>query len=117
MKHGLVSEQQGRIDEARGYATRPPAGDHREALVHIRAAIIRHREFGNRYGEMSAWAEDHFGCRSVIITAAGDETPGHGSRNRTRTYNLPVNSRLLCQLSYAGLRLAPALPGAGEQST
>lgn len=25
------------------------------------------------------------------------------SRNRTRTYNLPVNSRLLCQLSYAGL--------------
>ena len=24
------------------------------------------------------------------------------SRNRTRTYNLPVNSRLLCQLSYAG---------------
>jgi hypothetical protein len=29
------------------------------------------------------------------------------SRNRTRTYNLPVNSRLLCQLSYAGLRLAP----------
>jgi hypothetical protein len=25
-----------------------------------------------------------------------------GSRDRTRTYNLPVNSRLLCQLSYAG---------------
>ncbi|CAJ63899.1 hypothetical protein FRAAL5266 [Frankia alni ACN14a] len=24
------------------------------------------------------------------------------SRDRTRTYNLPVNSRLLCQLSYAG---------------
>jgi hypothetical protein len=25
-----------------------------------------------------------------------------GSRGRTRTYNLPVNSRTLCQLSYAG---------------
>jgi hypothetical protein len=25
-----------------------------------------------------------------------------GSRDRTRTYNLPVNSRLLCQLSYTG---------------
>ena len=25
-----------------------------------------------------------------------------GSRDKTRTYNLPVNSRLLCQLSYAG---------------
>src|SRR5579872_5115697 len=29
--------------------------------------------------------------------------PGkHGSRDRTRTYNLPVNSRTLCRLSYAG---------------
>ncbi len=26
-----------------------------------------------------------------------------GSRDRTRTYNLPVNSRTLCRLSYAGL--------------
>src|SRR6185437_6764628 len=25
-----------------------------------------------------------------------------GSRDRTRTYNLPVNSRTLCRLSYAG---------------
>ena len=42
-----------------------------------------------------------------------ETSPAHGvppwiedvpsrSRNRTRTYNLPVNSRLLCQLSYAG---------------
>ena len=29
----------------------------------------------------------------------GQET---GSRDRTRTYNLPVNSRTLCRLSYAG---------------
>ena len=35
------------------------------------------------------------------------------SRNRTRTYNLPVNSRLLCQLSYAGSMLV-ARPSAGE---
>ena len=28
----------------------------------------------------------------------------HGSRDRTRTYNLPVNSRTLCRLSYAGPR-------------
>jgi hypothetical protein len=28
-----------------------------------------------------------------------------GSREWTRTTNLPVNSRLLCQLSYAGLRM------------
>ena len=27
-----------------------------------------------------------------------------GSRDRTRTYNLPVNSRTLCRLSYAGSR-------------
>ena len=31
-----------------------------------------------------------------------------GSRDRTRTYNLPVNSRTLCQLSYAGLAGAGA---------
>ena len=46
---------------------------------------------------------------------------GHipGSRDRTRTYNLPVNSRTLCRLSYAGSRgtggaepaSATALPG------
>ena len=42
-----------------------------------------------------------------------------GSRDRTRTYNLPVNSRTLCRLSYAGSRgtggaepaSATALPG------
>src|SRR5215469_7672534 len=32
------------------------------------------------------------------------------SRDRTRTYNLPVNSRTLCRLSYAGLCCA-ARPG------
>ena len=33
---------------------------------------------------------------------------GKGSRSWTRTNNLPVNSRLLCQLSYAGpLRSEP----------
>jgi hypothetical protein len=36
----------------------------------------------------------------------GTETPGQRhkmcSRDRTRTYNLPVNSRTLCRLSYAG---------------
>src|SRR4051794_32392869 len=30
------------------------------------------------------------------------EEARQSSRDRTRTYNLPVNSRLLCQLSYAG---------------
>ena len=35
-----------------------------------------------------------------------------GSCDRTRTYNLPVNSRLLCQLSYAGpSRAAGRKPG------
>ena len=37
------------------------------------------------------------------------------SCNRTRTYNLPVNSRLLCQLGYAGL-LWPSVLGAGRGS-
>src|ERR1022692_510844 len=32
------------------------------------------------------------------------------SRDRTRTYNLPVNSRTLCRLSYAGLP-RPITPG------
>ena len=27
---------------------------------------------------------------------------GGGSLNRTRTYNISVNSRMLCQLSYQG---------------
>src|SRR5260221_14774053 len=35
----------------------------------------------------------------VIMALTCDDT---GSRDRTRTYNLPVNSRTLCQLSYAG---------------
>ena len=30
-----------------------------------------------------------------------------GSRDRTRTYNLPVNSRTLCRLSYAGPHRSP----------
>src|SRR5271165_4613545 len=33
-----------------------------------------------------------------------------GSRDRTRTYNLPVNSRTLCRLSYAGLPGAEPRP-------
>jgi hypothetical protein len=40
--------------------------------------------------------------------------PGLGSRDRTRTYNLPVNSRTLCQLSYAGSRRAAGGAGAGR---
>ena len=36
------------------------------------------------------------------VVCHGSETFLMRSRNRTRTYNLPVNSRLLCQLSYAG---------------
>ena len=35
-----------------------------------------------------------------------------GSRAKTRTWNLPVNSRLLCQLSYAGLATGEAVGGA-----
>src|SRR5215469_18709602 len=33
----------------------------------------------------------------------GPDLGKFGSRDRTRTYNLPVNSRTLCRLSYAGL--------------
>ena len=41
---------------------------------------------------------------------------GTSSRDRTRTYNLPVNSRTLCRLSYAGPPGAdPARPGSGDQ--
>src|SRR5260221_10153206 len=48
----------------------------------------------------------------VIMALTCDDT---GSRDRTRTYNLPVNSRTLCQLSYAGSRgrggAEPVTPG------
>jgi hypothetical protein len=37
------------------------------------------------------------------VSGAGPTETFLRSCNRTRTYNLPVNSRLLCQLSYAGL--------------
>ena len=40
----------------------------------------------------------------------GAEPKVESSPNRTRTYNLPVNSRTLCRLSYAGL------PGANARS-
>ena len=42
---------------------------------------------------------------------AGGLTPTNpgSSRDRTRTYNLPVNSRTLCRLSYAGPRAATTL--------
>ena len=36
------------------------------------------------------------------VSGAGPTETFSRSCNRTRTYNLPVNSRLLCQLSYAG---------------
>jgi hypothetical protein len=38
------------------------------------------------------------------LPQAGELTPANrlSSRDRTRTYNLPVNSRTLCRLSYAG---------------
>src|SRR5690242_898737 len=36
-------------------------------------------------------------CSCVTVKALVKSSP-----NRTRTYNLPVNSRLLCQLSYRG---------------
>jgi hypothetical protein len=42
------------------------------------------------------------------------QTPAHGSRGVTRTHNLPVNSRTLCRLSYAGslaITLAGTAPG------
>src|SRR6202012_2332916 len=38
-------------------------------------------------------------CADALPLVRGHET---GSRDRTRTYNLPVNSRTLCRLSYAG---------------
>lgn len=50
---------------------------------------------------------------------------GGGSLSWTRTNNLPINSRLLCQLSYEGLqvqtlhdltRLANPVPGDGEHA-
>jgi hypothetical protein len=45
--------------------------------------------------------------RPIPWTVPYEQNPqvrGHitGSRAKTRTWNLPVNSRLLCQLSYAG---------------
>lgn len=52
--------------------------------------------------------------RPASLTARNDEGPGRGafgvcvgSPGRTRTYNPPVNSRMLCRLSYRGVwRLA-----------
>ena len=41
--------------------------------------------------------------RMQNVSGAGPTETFSRSCNRTRTYNLPVNSRLLCQLSYAGL--------------
>jgi hypothetical protein len=42
-----------------------------------------------------------WGARSFRISEQHN-TPGHRSRAQTRTGNLPVNSRTLCRLSYAG---------------
>jgi hypothetical protein len=47
--------------------------------------------------------EDRDSLASCVV--AGERADSNGllsSRDKTRTYNLPVNSRLLCQLSYAG---------------
>ena len=40
----------------------------------------------------------------TVLREQKPQVKGHitGSRDRTRTYNLPVNSRTLCRLSYAG---------------
>ena len=46
---------------------------------------------------------NQFNRRMQIVSGAVPTETFSRSCNRTRTYNLPVNSRLLCQLSYAGL--------------
>ena len=45
-------------------------------------------------------------AKAPVLTGA--DLLKRSSRDRTRTYNLPVNSRTLCQLSYAGLACAGA---------
>ena len=45
-------------------------------------------------------------AKAPVLTGA--DLLKRSSRDRTRTYNLPVNSRTLCQLSYAGLAGAGA---------
>ena len=45
---------------------------------------------------------NQFIIRMQNVSGAGPTETFLRSCNRTRTYNLPVNSRLLCQLSYAG---------------
>ena len=55
-------------------------------------------------------------------TGSAPATVQLGSRDRTRTYTNPVNSRTLCQLSYPGMRrlskpvLLPAVPLAGIEA-
>ena len=46
---------------------------------------------------------NQFNRRMQNVSGAVPTETFSRSCNRTRTYNLPVNSRLLCQLSYAGL--------------
>lgn len=72
-------------------------------IGHALGKLLEGSGFGNAYGlrpgKMNCWSEAVF--RSPIWT---------------RTRNLPINSRLLCQLSYRGLSLArPVDTGRAEE--
>jgi alpha-tubulin suppressor-like RCC1 family protein len=55
--------------------------------------------------QVAASAAHSLALNASSCVVAGERVDGggsDGSRDRTRTYNLPVNSRTLCRLSYAG---------------
>ena len=69
----------------------------------------QHMPQGVRCGATEDLEFDHVGPRpetAKALSAFPQLRALYCSRDKTRTYNLPVNSRLLCQLSYAGPSLA-----------
>ena len=85
-----------------------PAREHPPGAV--RPAFARRRAGGPAAGRLWGFCGDlgprgrclRHGDSLSSCVYAGERADVLGSRDRTRTYNLPVNSRTLCRLSYAG---------------
>ena len=75
--------------------TRPQAGV-------VRAPDTRRAPGPGHSGRAVIAAGPHTGPRRLLICVSADQRPSSCSPGWTRTNNPPINSRMLCQLSYRG---------------
>ena len=81
-----------------------PRGGNEKLLQHLnaQAALTGIPQLLDQSSAACAESGESVGSQDPL-TPPQSQQPWNGSRGVTRTHNLPVNSRTLCRLSYAGL--------------